>query len=294
MSRPHFALLMCLLAACGRDRAAEEPLPPLPPRLLGHQWSDGDVLTVEGFTARRLEFSDYGSGVSLMQYAWPDDTIIEVAGVPIDLEELVHRPNVVNRLGEMDLSPYEPGRPAATHRYTLPITIRMGGRWLPIETDTPEAEISAASARGLIMTTMREGGPLTFEGEPENDPRDTALTDWRTVMGPEHSIIGEGRLAREVDWVIREHWEPTGDSRRCGGYSTVPGLPGNTHIDIAMNESVLVVTDRRTGGEVARERFAASRRCPGAAFAGGDGVGSDRRAMVRWVERWVRDHRETD
>ena len=127
------------------------------------------------------------------------------------------------------------------------------------------------------------------KASPRATVRDTALVDWAVSEDADRRIFGDGALAREIDWVIRERREPTGESQLCGGYSN-PGTPGTTDVRITLNESVLVVRDRRTGAEVARERFPASRRCPRMAYAEGGSTGSDLRPMQRWVERWVEEN----
>lgn len=283
-----FAFVALILAsACGRQEPPPDP-GPIEPRLLAHRW-EGSVLRVDELPSAELEVSTLSGSIVVAHTGWPYGTRILVGSEVLEGRALLERPDLVPLFGEVSLSGLEDPE-GSPWRRSLPIRIEPGEEWLPIEVESPPVELTQLAALRAIGAAMREEGAhpngFLFEGEPEGDRRDTALVDWAVSEDADRRIFGDGALAREIDWVIRERREPTGESQICGGYSN-PGTPGTTDVRITLNESVLVVRDRRTGAEVARERFPASRRCPRMAYVEGGSTGSDLRPMQRWVERWV-------
>ncbi|MFO0552514.1 MAG: hypothetical protein U0271_29260 [Polyangiaceae bacterium] len=171
-----------------------------------------------------------------------------------DIYEQINLGDMTPLLGELDLS-----KRLIDLRFDPKTVVSLE---LP-DGSSGDAPLPASNVSLAVPAALEKiaDGPLTFKGEPPDDPKKKALVVvWNTST---LELFGGPATLAEVDKValVRPLTESKGEVK-CEFTSR--------SLKLVLRETDTVVYDRRTGKELARKRFSPNRACPSMAYVNAD------------------------
>ena len=138
---------------------------------------------------------------------------------------------------------------------SIPVSIQINdGRIGTVTLAREQLEGGGWSPDG-VFADASEGHPSAFvDGAPDDGGGKTLQ-----LQGDPWTILGPGRVVRDIDWIARAEPapEPAG-TLKCDYEGR-----GTFHsVNVAFYDKVVTIVDRRTGARVAQGRVAVEQRCP--------------------------------
>lgn len=290
-----------LLMGCGSKSAA--PPPPrevAAPKPVTYQWvteRGRAQLRPEGSSIPELEV-DVGSNSALLTVE---------AGKPFSIGPTEYKDvgagkrlkvSVLPWLGELDLDSLRDGKraldawkkktPPAAKRSLEPLDwhIPMEAWLSPDGSQRWKGMLPPFAVRPSVAFGVLKGeAPLVFLGDDAAPERpDTVFVNFEFGK-PLDPLVGEGKTLRDVDWIAVSTWRPTGKVKKCGGYGRIPGVAGNTVVNVSLDEVEVRVIDRRTAAVLGTRVFPPQNTCPGAVTSTEAAVGANTDVIIAWLEK---------
>jgi hypothetical protein len=238
--------------------------------------SNSALVTVEAtrpFSIGPTEYKDVGSG-----------TRLKISLVPwlgdLDLDSL--------RDGKRALDAWKKKTPVTPKRSLEPLDwgIPMEAWLSPDGSQRWKGTLPPVAVRPSSAFAVLKGeAPLVFlrdDAAPERP--DTVFVNFEFGK-PLDPLVGEGKMLRDVDWIAVSTWRPTGKVKKCGGYGRIPGVAGNTVVNVSLDEVEVRVIDRRTATVLGTRVFPPQNTCPGAVTSTQAAVGANTDVIIAWLEK---------
>lgn len=152
--------------------------------------------------------------------------------------------------------------------------------------------LTVALAKGKYFTGEPTGWdelmaePVLKFGDDEAAPPAGQPHSALVSYGPYLFVLGPAKILREADWVAFSKQLPLRDAaKKCGGYKEIQAKAGDPSrsFDLQLEDLEVVLRERHSGKELAKQTFAAKKECP---YGTTDGVAKStvgQNEVVKWV-----------